>query len=240
MNRIHIEKIGGLTVRPLQAGGWEISFSSGYVGMHHQLYLNGTLADWTDTRGQRRFWLPPCDAPRDAAVVAVAPGDRMVDFSNDSGGMLSAPPWTARRVVVRSPSASRAAKVVLLCRGPGSEQPTLLTQKEHWPAQSSRHGLGQDALGKGGFGYGGQAAPGLGKARFADGPFGFEQAVMVLEAALLQEGMNELTVGMIDVLGRQTFLPAQNVLSLPPPPPPDSLTIIGYDRQTLTLTLNIN
>ena len=220
--------------------GWEITFRSTNEGMHHQLYANGQLADWTDTTNQRRFFLSPDSGPREVLIAAVNTGYRTVDFSENFPAPIRQPSWVYRTSVVRPMGHSPADRLLLLsdhATGEMADEP-LLT-RDIYPQWVVRWAWGEDSFGLGGFGYGGINAPGLGRGTFGAGPFGMGGEVISISATLNEEGTHQLTLRAVDSEGQFADYQTQNVTAMPPPNPPAGLTPTEYDSQTNTLTLRI-
>ena len=52
--------------------GWSVRFRSSNVGLYHQLYLNGRLADWTHTPDQRSFFCNEGGSSLSVQIAAVS------------------------------------------------------------------------------------------------------------------------------------------------------------------------
>lgn len=235
------DNIDCLQANPLEAPhGWEITFRSTNGSMHHQLYLNGQLADWTDTTDQRKFLLETDSAPREVFIVAVDADCRAVDISKYLSPSLSRPNWTYQASVVRSTGHRPGDRLLLLGdHATGEMDSAPLMVRELCPAWAVRWAWGQGAFGLGGFGYGGLDAPGLGRGAFGAGLFGIGADVVSIVAALEEEGTHQLVLRTVDSEGQFTDSQIQTVAASPPPESPASVTITDYDSQNNTLTLQV-
>ncbi len=220
--------------------GWEVVFRSLNAGMHHQLYVNGRLADWTDTPEQRRFLLAGAHAPREICVAAVAAEDRAADLSDQLPEGVRNTGWVYRASVVRFIGHAAADRVALHTdHATGELDPEPLVVREIWPAWAPRWAWGESAFGLGGFGYGGVGAPGLGKGAFGAASFGMDADLIHLAAELAEDGTHTLVLRTLASDGRFADAEAEQVAAHPPPTPPAALEVAGYDPQTHTLTLEI-
>ncbi len=220
--------------------GWKISFRSTNEGLHHQLYVNGQLADWADTVEQRSFFLDAERFPHELIIAAVDSENRTVDMSGQLPTALQQPPWVYRATVVRALKHSTSSRVAVLGdHATGQVDPQPLVLRELYPDCLSRWGFGEDAFGMGGLGYNGTTAPGLGKGAFGAGPFGIESSAMSISVPLAEEGTHQILLRVISESGEYADGTIQNIPAWPPPQPPASLQATGYDAQTNTLTLQI-
>jgi len=226
---------------PLEAfRGWQITFRSTNAGMCHQLYVNGSLADWTDTIGQRRFLLDADTSVREIAIVAVDSAHRTTDLSQNLPPKLLQSGWVYRASVVRAIGMSRRCRVALFedhATGQLSSSPTLV--REVWPECAARWAWGEDAFGRGGFGYDGTFAPGLGKGAMGAGAFGMDTDLIMIEAPLQEEGSHQTILKTLTDDGQVAEAEIQFVGASPPPAPPVTITATDWDNQNNTLTLEI-
>jgi len=230
-------------------GGWRVTFRSGYPGMHHQAYVNGRLADYSDSTSQRVFCLPahlplegrrPSGAPRRLVIAAVAAEDRCVDLSGLLPPDLAQPPWTHRLAVVSQPALPVGARLELLgdhATGQLDDRPIAAAVLN--PEWAGLWGFGQDGFGSGPMGYDPGQAPGAGKGAFGAGGFGFDSGTTELSCVLPEEGLHQLVLRLVCPDGRSVEGPLEPVLSTPPPAPARSLTAVSYDIQTRVLSLEI-
>jgi len=220
--------------------GWEITFRSANEALHHQLYINGVLADFTDTTDQRSFTVDAARFPRELAVAAVDRDNRAVDMSDRLDPEVQQPPWVYRASVVRSPNQQGGSRIVILGdHATGQIDPLALAERKLRPEWSPRWGFGDDPFALGGFGYDAASAPGLGKGAFGAGAFGQDAEVLVISAALAEEGTHRVLLRVISQSGTYADGPVENISACPPPAPPSSLQATDYDAQTNTLTLQI-
>jgi hypothetical protein len=235
-----IEGIDDLQARPLADGGAEVTFHSDNEGLHHQLYVNGALADWTEDAADRSFFLAELPAAARLVVVAVQAADRQTDFSATGASPLAPPPWVVHVAVPRGPWHGPGERVALLGdHRRGQIDPVALAVADVWPAWAAHLGWGQDAFGAATFGLDSSAAPGFAAGAFGAGPFGLDGDVVHLSAALAEEGLHHLVVRRIQPDGHTADGEQMTFLSTPPPPPPARIDATAYDAQTATLTLEL-
>lgn len=235
------DNIEGLRVEPggLPAGG-QVSFRSSNVGMCHQLYVNGRLAQWTEAAEGRSFRLPPDARPRQVVVAAVAPALKAVDFSCRLPQEVRQPPWVYRPLVVRDPRYGRGCRMALLgdhASGRKDDRPLAVT--EVWPEWAPRWAWGEGFFGRGGFGLDAVQAPGFGAGCFGGGLFGADEAALDLVASLAEEGVHHLALRLLGSDGAIVDGPDAAFLAHPPPAPPRSVTAVAYDNLNQILTLQI-
>jgi hypothetical protein len=236
------QNISNLRARPLAGGGYEITFDSANEGLYHQLYVNGRLADWTEDPAQRSFFLA---SPANSCRLAVAAVDRehlRTDFSHASAGeeTLSPPPWIFRTLAVRWPWRRAGDRVALLGdHATGQMDPTPLLVRDVWPAWTDRLGWQEDLSGPPAPGQDEAVAMGFGLGALGAGPFGLDSDVIVLEAALEEEGRHRLVLRRISADGQCTDGPPMTFLSYPPPAPPTRLKATSYDATGGVLTLQV-
>ncbi len=217
---------------------WEITFRSNNAGMHHQLYCNGELSDWTDTADERSFLFDTDVAPSEVVIAAVDGKNRTLDLSDLLTIAVRQPGWVYRTSPVRSIAHSRGTRIMLLGdRATGQMDDTPLVVRETWPQWALRWAWGEDAFGQGGFGYDGAYAPGLGKGALGGGYFGFDAEVIPLSVSLGEEGTHQLVLRVSTPDGQNADRSAVNIDAAPPPSPPISLRATNYETQTKTLTL---
>jgi len=82
--------IDQLVAVPGPSSGRTIRFRSSNVGLHHQLYANGRLIDWTDMPEQRSFFL---DSPTEVLAICVG----AVPAENRTDDLGTTPPAPSRR-----------------------------------------------------------------------------------------------------------------------------------------------
>jgi hypothetical protein len=219
--------------------GWEVRFRSANAGLHHQLYVNGRLADFTDSPRQRTFLLPEQPAPARLCVAAVAAAERRTDFARWLPAE-AVPPWVFRADVIQDLKHPPGTRVELLTdHASGELDEAPLAVRDLWPASSPRWGFGESAFARGGFGYGGVGAPGLGRGAFGAGPFGMNAETVRLAAALAEPGTHRVVLRTVAPDGRTADADPIAFEASPPPAPATGLTAIAWDPQTQTLTLRI-
>lgn len=202
-------RIASLTAGP--PGRWRLTFESVHEGLHHQLYLDGRLADWTDSPSQRMLLVALGQAPRQATVVAVEAADRASDLGEQLPAELQSPSWLVRRRVRRTGDLPANAMALLLVTLDG--QILELDRRPCWPPHVSREGLEQD-------------------------PPGSDRGVIELAGAVSQEGLCQVQVA-IESSGQQSTSPPQEQIAQPPPPCPQQIDILAYEPATQRLTLEV-
>jgi hypothetical protein len=235
------DNIDRLNASPLEGlRGWEITFRSANEGMHHQLYANGRLADWTESPAQRRFVLDIEEAPRQVAIAAVSAANRAVDMSAHLPQGVRQPAWVHRLRVVRSIQHRPGSRLAVLGdHATGQMDPTPLVVLDLWPAWAPRWAWGEYPFGMGGFGHGGTGAPGFGKGGFGAGSFGMDADLLRIDVPLAEEGTHRIVLRTLGPDGRSADSAAQEVTATPPPAPATSLSATQYDPQAGKLTLQI-
>ncbi|MFB3894138.1 MAG: hypothetical protein ACE15C_19210 [Phycisphaerae bacterium] len=241
MSTFTTDNIDRLRGEPLGTPGlWRITFRSANAGMHHQLYINGRLADWTDTPDQRSFILQAASAPRELLVAAVEACNRLADFSGSLEASRRRPAWAWRGWITRGPRYARGTRVAVLHdRATGVLDGTPADVRDIWPASAPRWMWGEDAFGLGGFGFDGRAAPGLGMGAFGAGMFGLDEALVGLEAEMCEDGVHQVVLRVIAADGSFADGAPQSFAASPPPAPAELLAAQAYDVGTDTLTLQI-
>lgn len=233
--------IDQVLAEPAGHWGWAIRFRSGNVALHHQLYVNGRLADWTDTPQQRCFVIPQPAGVASIRVAAVEASARTTDLGEQLPPEERQPPWTYRPQVVR-PADGRPGEVleILSDHATGQLSDVPVASAEVSPAWVPRWAFGDDPFGQGGFGYDGVSAPGLGQGAFGAGLFGMGADLIDVEAELREEGTHEIVLrtrrSSAEVADRDPIY----LQVAPPPAPPAGLTPLGYDQQAQQLQLEIN
>jgi hypothetical protein len=213
-------QLEGIEISPprLQTDGrYLVGFVSPYESMHHQLYVNGRLDQWTDLPVQRQFVavLPP--APVRLAVAAVAELSRRDDSSGDLPGLM--PPWVYRLRVAQTPAMAPDDQVELLDdHASGVLSPVPLDVAPAWPEYQVRWAFGQDIFGAGAFGFDGCEAAGMGCGAFGEGMFAFDSPLLELEALLEEEGTHRLVIRIRSADGKTRDL-ASEIVEVPALPP---------------------
>lgn len=233
MNEFLTDNIDTLRATPLtQQAGWRITFRSPHAGRCHQLYVNGALADWTDTPAGRTFLLDGDYAPAVLAVAAVEADDRREDFAALLPAEASQPDWVLDVQVIREPVHRPGDRAQVIDDG------TVLSDALLWPVWMPRWTFGEDAFGLGGFGYDGYGAVGM-TGLFGVGPFGFDLDAVSLPVTLAEEGTHVLTARTLATDGQAADGDDITIAATPPPTPVECLSVAAYDPATDTLTLRI-
>jgi len=175
--------------------GWEITFRSSNAGLQHQLYINGALADVSDTAEQRAFYLPDDACPREVAITAVQPLYRHADISNLLPFAVGKPGWVYSASVIRSIAHHAGDRIALHTdHTTGQLDSEPLLTRELWPAWAPRWVWGESLFGAGGFGFGGIGAPGMGKGALGAGMFGMDADLICIHAALSEPGEHQVVL----------------------------------------------
>jgi len=235
------DNIDSLRAIPLAGpAGWEITFHSLNAGLCHQLYLNGRLADWTDTPAQRHFAIDSETGPFEIVITAVPPSARCVDLSTQLPSGAGAPTWRYSASVLRDIRHRPGDSVAIMgdgATGGGASLP--LASLPIWPEWAHRWAFGEDAFGMGGFGYDGHYAPGLGAGVFGVGQFGLGVEAIKIDATLPEPGCHEIVLRTLAADGQYADGEPTQVLSAPPPQTVTGLSVAGYDKTIDTITLQI-
>jgi hypothetical protein len=232
--------IDALRAAPREPGpGRTVTFRSTNAGKVHQLYVNGRLADWTDTTGERSFPLD-ADGPCELIVAAVGPPSRATDFSHLLPADARRPGWVFEATVPRRCELGRSDRLeVLGDRATGELDAAPLASVEAWPEHVPRWAWGEDRFGCGGFGYDGARAPGAGLGAFGAGPFGLDAGAVRFRLPLAESGQHTLVPRSVAPDGTTADAQPRSFESSPPPAAPTAVTATAYDDQDHTLTLQI-
>ncbi len=219
---------------------WKIVFRSTNIGLHHQLYVNGDLSDWTDTCDQRSFVIDADAFPKELVIAAVDPYNRDLDMSAQLPLEVQEPTWIYRALQVSSPKYRPGSQVAILSDHATGNIDTLpLAIRKLRPEWLWSWGFAEDPFGMGGLGYDANTAPGIGRGTFGAGDFGIDAKSISISAALVEEGTHQILLRVISESGEYTDGSIQYINVFPPPPPPTSLTTTNYQPETSTLTLQI-
>ena len=224
-------------------GVWLVRFRSTNAGLHHQLYINGRLSDWTDTPDHRRFFIDePVVAPVSVCIAAVDAEYRMTDLSEQLPADDRDPSWVFRPQLVRSASGRSGDVVEVLGDHATGGDLSLapLASADAWPVWIPRWQFGEDRFGQGGFGYDGNCAPGLGNGAFGAGMFGMNADLIALEAVLVEDGTHRIVLRSRAADGQVTDSDSIYIDADPPPDAAEGLTATNYNQQQKQLTLQIN
>ncbi len=219
-------------------GKWQISFRSRNAGMHHQLYLNGRMVDWTDTPGERMFYADFDSAPRRVVVAAVPPRYRRLEISGLSGDEFQPTGWIYRLMLVPDIASGGDDRFAIFddhATGQFSTTPDLVV--DAWPGWARRWAWGEDSFALGGFGYDGWSAAGMGLGGFAAGMFGFNMHLVKVALAMSEPGQHQVRIRTICPDGQFADAGLQQFDACPPPAPSSDLAVESYDAQKHTLTL---
>jgi len=220
-------------------GGWRVTFRSTQGGLYHQLYVNGSLADWTDTPGQRDFHLHSDPDPREIVIAALPAALRHHDLAELLPG-LDAPAWLYSASVMRDAAHGLDDFAALLSdHATGQLDPQPVAVRRFHPAWARRWAFGESAFGLGGFGYGGVGAPGLGLGAFGAGPFGMDANLASLSTVPAEDGLHHFAVRALSPTAEYADSDEQAVYLTRPPLPPTAFGISAYDAQSQILTLHI-
>ena len=237
MTQFTTDNMSSLAAVPLAwPGGWLVTFQSGNAGMCHQLYVNGSLASWTDTPQERSFVLDVATCQRQIAVAAVEPASVSQDFSALLPAEAGRPSWIYHRQIARSRELPPGSRVEILddhATGRIDDQP--LASVEVWPEWGPAWSNGPWD----GFGFGGVGGTDVGTGAFGTGPLGVDQGLVVLQVPIKEEGTHRVILRAVLPDGSQSTAIEESVEVALPPAPPQSIDILGYDISTSTLTLQI-
>ena len=220
--------------------GWRVTFRSANKGLHHQMYVNGRLADFTDSTDQRSFLLDAEGFAQQIIIAAVGPSRRSADMSARLPEKLREPAWTYKNSVLRVPELRTGGRVEVLgdhATGEIDTEPLLVRRLS--PPWSPRWGFGDDIFGAGGMGYDGSCAVGIGKGAFGPGAFGIDAELTFISVPLEEEGSHQVILRVVSSAGEHTDGEVDPATASPPPNPPETLAATNYDNQTKKLTLQI-
>jgi len=221
-------------------GGWEVTFSSTNDGLYHQLYVNGVLADFTDTPCQRSFVVDRECSAQELVIAAVDGENRAVDMSSRLEVQARNPAWIYRASVALGADLPRHGRIAILAdHTTGQMDSTPLIERQARPDWCEWWGFGEDPFALGGMGYDAFHAPGAGNGAFGAGAFGVGARLLSLEAPLAEPGAQKVLLRLTSEKGQHGEDEIENVWSSPPSCAPGSLTATDYDVQAETLTVQI-
>lgn len=242
MSELITDNIDRIGVYPLKRPlGWEVTFRSSNDALHHQLYVNGRLIDFTDHLEQRSFEITAETAPLELAIAAVSGAFRMMDLSDELPEYIRHPGWVYRASVARHVDHHPGDLLGMFddkASGTMEQDPSLL--REIWPPSVPHWGWGCCEFARGAFGVDGSYAPGFGGGAYGLGPFGINADRIQVDLALAEEGAHQIE---LRVLSAQDQLSDPEEVTFParvPPAPADTIQPTAYDTQTYQLTLQIN
>lgn len=233
--------IDQVKAEPVPPWGWVVRFRSSNKCLQHQLYVNGQLADWTDTSDQRSFFCAETALPLEIRIAAVRASLRTTDMSQQLPVDEVCPSWIYRPQLMRPVAARRGEILEILSdhtTGQVSEVP--LASAEIWPAWIPRWAFGEDSFGQGGFGYDGTGAPGLGGGAFGAGLFGMNADLIDLQVYLHEDGTHQIVLRTRQPDGQIADLAPVSVRVISQPDPPAGLRAISYSQESQQLELEIN
>jgi hypothetical protein len=235
------DNIHSLRAKPLGSLlGWEVSFISDNAGMHHQLYVNGRLADFSDTPDQRRFTLELAGRPARIVVAATSAANRAIDRANFLPTEHRRLPWMYQAAVLPSGAYQPGWRLeVLDDHATGVMDSMPLLTRDFQPAWQVPWAWGQDAFGRGGFGLDATTAPGFGSGAFGGGPFGADGLAEILTVALAEEGTHQIVIRATGPDGQVRQTAVQHVQVNSPPQTARSLAATAYDPVNHVLSLHI-
>lgn len=233
------DNIDRLCLLPLnRPGAWRVSFRSTHSDACHQLYANGRLTDATDTPAQRSFDIHAGPAPKELAVLAVAPPNRWANHADTLPADVRHPAWVHRPRIPRMPSLQPGDVVELRHdHTTGTLPETTTLRRTAWPADLPHWGWGIGGFGAGGFGVDGDLAPGFGLASFGAGPFGFDADLLNLDLAWTHTGPHQVGLRTRSSNGTTSTETRTTLTAAPPPPPARKLHALTYDPDEELLTL---
>jgi hypothetical protein len=222
--------------RPL---GWRLTFRSFNDGMVHQLYVNGRLADATDTAGQRFFEVSAQTWPLELAVAAVSGEYRYEDHADELPSDVATPAWVYRPGVLRSVHHRPGDRIAVFHDSAGGGMcAEAALSRELWPAGVPHWGWGRGGLGRGGFGIDADLAPGFGGGPFGLGPMGVDVERMNLSLPLKNDGTHAIELRIVTAEGKTSDAVEDSFTAHPPPAPLRAIHATNYDTNTHILTVN--
>ncbi len=240
-DQLTYENIDQLQLTQLtRPAGWQLSFRSSNVGQNHQLYINGRLADFSDTPSQRTFEIHATDFPQELAVAAVSGRYRTAELYSELPSEAQNPPWVLRRKIVRDILHQPGDKIAVFhdsASGTLSETPSI--EREIWPVSQPHWGFGMCMFGLGGFGIDGVSSPGFGGGAFGIGPFGLNAELMEISLAVCSDGAHAVAHRVISGEGGVSSTQTDQLEAAPPPTPTTGLSVTAYEPQKNHLTLQL-
>jgi hypothetical protein len=242
MTPLRTTDIHWLRLSPLPAPDlWRLMFHSAHTTLHHQLYVNGQLVDYTQRVEQRSFLVTQIGVPQELCVVAVPADRRTTDYRNELPEAQQSPPWIHHFRVARDLSHVPLAQLrVGHDHATGTIDPDTEQRAAIWLDASEHWGFGLGEFGAGGWGVDGDLARGLGLGEFGTGPFGFGGTSLTIELVLAEQGVHQIELTVETPDGATSPATLATVRAVPPPLPADSLLASLYDTSTETLTLVVS
>lgn len=241
MSKIVTNNLDQLRLHPLRRPlGWRLTFRSGNDGMHHQLYVNGRLADATDSTTQRGFEVSAQTWPQELAVVAVAGEYRHEDHFAELPANVAEPAWVYRPGVLRDVQHRPGDRIAVYHDSAGGmmgDTPAL--SRELWPPGVPHWGWGRGGWGRGGFGLDADLAPGFGGGPFGLGPLGVDTERMDIALPLTDDGTHEIELRVLTPEGQVSAAIDDSFAAHPPPTPLEAITATDYDMDTRMLTIEL-
>ncbi|MBN1941815.1 MAG: hypothetical protein JW849_00815 [Phycisphaerae bacterium] len=223
--------------RPL---GWRLTFRSGNDGLVHQLYVNGRLADATDTTTQRFFEISAQTFPQELAVAAVAGEFRHEDHFAELPAEAAEPAWVYRPAVLRHVQHRPGDRIAVYHDSAGGTmgQDAALS-RELWPAGVPHWGWGRGGFARGGFGLDADLAPGFGAGPWGAGPLGVDVEPMDLAVAMTHDGPHAIELRVATDQGQTSAALEDSFTAHPPPAPLKAITATNYDPNTHMLSVTL-
>ena len=208
--------------------------------MMHQLYVNGRLADVTDTISQRFFEVSAQTWPMELTVAAVAAEYRYEDHFTELPNDVADPTWVYRPNVLRHVQHRPGDRIAVFHDSAGGtmEQDAALS-REFWPAGVPHWGWGRGGFGRGGFGVDADRAPGFGSGSFGLGPLGVDVERMDIHLPLKNDGTHDIELRVVTPEGQISTAVNDSFAAHPPPAPLKAITATNYNSNTQILTVNL-
>ncbi|MEN6332801.1 MAG: hypothetical protein ABFE01_00985 [Phycisphaerales bacterium] len=223
-----------------------VTWHSSHAAMHHQVYLNNSLAGATFDVEQRQLVVQLPTSFLSAVhveVVAVEPEDAHLDLSDEldplpAGGRV-------RLVLLRSQALPPKAHFnVYFDNGSGHidyDAPLNASPISVWPCPQDKAGFAMAAFGTDDFGYDSAACVGFGRGRLGEGPFGMDADAIEWISPPLPLGRYRFGVKIVDACGNGSVAGETDPIAvIPPPQPAAALCVASFNPQTNELVLRIS
>lgn len=218
---------------------WQLRFRSENPDCYHQLYINGRLADITDTPAQRSFDLCVDTVAQELAVVAVPAKYRNRDLAGQLPLAAQELPWLCPLRILRD-AQHRLDETLRIRhdRATGTLDAAPALYAPLWPPEASPWGFGVEHFGEGGFGLDASFAPGL-RGAFGLGPFGIDRECLSIDLPLGNNGLHQIELRTGSARGGESAPTLTSFTAAPPPRPIAALCVTDYDPEHELLTLHI-
>jgi hypothetical protein len=210
----------------------------------HQVYVNGKFAGATVDIQQRQMAIATGSCSQRAVrveVFAVEPGEADIDF----GDMLeqTEADGRAKLSLLRSQRLPAGARFKVYTDGGAGEidYSNPIGEGPVWPSWQDKAGFGQDRFAEGDFGYDWAGGIGFGRGSFGAGEFGVDADVIEWLSPVLEAGVYEFAVKVIDENGNESEASETGeIVVYPAARPAGELNVLSFDKEANVLAFEVN